>query len=302
MPLMLVTGGAGFIGSHLVDRLLAEGHAVVVVDDLSLGSARHVSPAARLVEMDCAALAFVDLVRGLSPARIYHLAANSDIRAGAADPTVDLRRTLQTTLSVLEATRVAGVRQLVFASTSAIYGELAGPLAEDAGPLRPVSHYGAAKLASEAWISSYGSLHGLEAWVFRFPNVVGPRLTHGVIHDFLRRLAADPSALVVLGDGSQTKPYLHVDDLLDAVHLATAGPPGVWNIAGVGETSVRSIAERCVAAVAPGAAIRYGTGDRGWVGDVPRFSYDTTRIRSIGWVPRYDSDQAVASAIRTGRG
>jgi UDP-glucose 4-epimerase len=188
----------------------------------------------------------------------------------------------------------------VFASTSAIYGDLPGDIGEDAGPLRPASHYGAAKLSSEAWISSYSSLYGIKAWIFRFPNVVGPGLTHGVIHDFLARLRKDPSRLVVLGDGSQSKPYLHVEDLIDAISLGTREPPGVWNIAGEGETTVRAIAEMCVAAAAPGATIQYGTGNRGWLGDVPRFAYDTTRVRSLGWSPRLDSDGAVAEAILAG--
>jgi UDP-glucose 4-epimerase len=299
---VLVTGGAGFIGSRLVGRLLDAGAEVHVVDDLSLGRKEHLPlehPRLRLTVMDLRTPAFADLVAAERPERVWHLAANSDIAAGTRDPRTDLERTFLTTFHVLEAMRRAQVRELVFASTSAIYGEAEVPLVEEHGPLQPISLYGAAKLAGEAWVSAAGHLYGLQAWVFRFPNVVGPNLTHGAIYDFVARLHRDRTRLQVLGDGTQEKPYLDVDDLLDAMELAIGHPPATYNIAGDGATRVREIAELVREELGlPDAAIEYGADNRGWPGDVPRFSYDTRKIRALGWRPRLSSTAAVRAAVR----
>ena len=305
---VLVTGGAGFIGSRLVGRLLAQGDSVDVVDDFSLGTrenlAPHVShPKLSLTAMDCLAAEFGAFVSERRPDRIVHLAANSDIQEGSRDPKTDLNRTFLTTFGVLEAMRRANVTELVLASTSAIYGSVPGAIPEDFGPLKPVSLYGAAKLASEAYASAYAHLNGLKCWIFRFPNVVGPNLTHGVIYDFVRRIGHDPTRLQVLGNGTQTKPYLDVDDLLDAIFLgieADALPVATYNVAGEGMTSVREIAELVRAALhLPNLRIEYGDSNRGWPGDVPTFEYDTTRIRALGWVPTKSSTVAVKAAIAT---
>ncbi len=301
----LVTGGAGFIGSRLVGRLLAQGDDVWVVDDFSLGRRENLAQwgaekRLRIAEMDCRSREFAAHVTDARPQRIFHLAANSDIPRGINDPTTDLERTFLTTFSTLEAMRHAGTRELVLASTSAIYGDCPGELGEDHGPLAPISLYGAAKLASEAYVSAYCHLFGMRCWAFRFPNVAGPNLTHGVIYDFARKLMHDRSRLVVLGDGTQTKPYLDVDDLLDAIFLAMERRPeplATYNVAGEGMTSVREIAEMVRDAAAPGAAIEYGTGPRGWPGDVPTFKYDTTKITALGWRPTKTSAQAVAGAV-----
>ncbi len=302
---VLVTGGAGFIGSRLVGRLLDGGDEVHAVDDLSLGARENLDPHSgrpgfAFTELDCGSEGFAALVAEHRPQRIYHFAANSDISKGTASPRTDLERTFLTTYHVLEAMRRGGVAELVFASTSAIYGEAPGRLAEGHGPLLPISQYGSAKLASEAYISAYAHLYGMRAWIFRFPNVVGPNLTHGAIFDLVRRLAADPRALRVLGNGTQTKPYLDVDDLLDAILLGLQVPPApveTFNVAGEGSTSVREIAELVRQAVSPGAALEFGTEDRGWPGDVPRFEYDTGKIGALGWKPRHDSLEAVRRAV-----
>ncbi len=303
---ILVTGGAGFVGSRAIGRLLAQGDEVCAVDDLSLGRRDNLDGAAtsgrfRLAEIDVCGPELPGVMRGFAPERVWHLAANSDIQRGTREPETDLNRTFLTTYRVLEAMRQTGVKELVFASTSAIYGEAPGDIPETHGPLQPISLYGAAKLASEAYVSAYAHLHGIASWVFRFPNVVGPNLTHGAIFDFVARLSRDRTHLDVLGDGTQTKPYLDVDDLLDAIFLALPRRPDplvTYNVAGEGATSVRAIAEMVRDAVGvPDAAIRYGSSPRGWPGDVPRFAYDTSRIRALGWRPRRTSDEAVRASV-----
>jgi UDP-glucose 4-epimerase len=304
---LLVTGGAGFIGSHVCERLLDEGHSVVAVDDLSLGDRRNVAGLGRpdsfeLLVMD---VADVPAMRELFATHrfdcVYHFAANSDIARSHADPDTDFHKTLLTTFAVLEGMRESETRQLVFASTSAIYGEAAGRLREDRGPLMPISHYGAAKLASEGFISSYGENYGIQSWMPRFPNVVGDRATHGAVYDFVRKLKRDPSRLEVLGNGEQVKPYLHVSDLLDAIFMAQSkmhDRVNFFNVAGSTRCNVTRMAEIVVEESGLNADIVYTGGDRGWVGDVPSVEYDTSKIASIGWTPRLDSEGAIRATAR----
>jgi len=303
----LVTGGAGFIGSHLCDRLVGLGDEVWCVDNLHLGRRRNIahlepSNAFRFLEHDVLARDRLDtLFAEAKFDRVFHLAANSDIAAGTADPELDFRLNELTTTAVLDAMRRHGVRKLFFAGTSAIFGEANAVLHEDFGPLAPISFYGASKLAAEAYISTYAHLFGIAAVVLRFPNVVGERATHGVIYDFLRKLAKNPRELEVLGDGNQTKPYLYVGDLVDAILLAcekSSGPLAVYHAAGIGETSVREIAEIVLASTGRSdAKIRYTGGDRGWPGDVPRFRYDISRLQALGWTPQRHSTDAVRHAV-----
>jgi UDP-glucose 4-epimerase len=233
---------------------------------------------------------------------VWHLAANSDIQAGARDPDADLRLTFMTTYNVLKAMQALGIGRVVFASSSAIYGEHDGPLREDSGPLFPISNYGAMKLASEGIISAALEQHLKQAWIFRFPNVVGGRATHGAIYDFINKLKNNPAELEVLGDGTQQKPYLHVSELIDAMLWAyerSTSRLNCFNIAPAsGSSTVRFIAEAVVRAATPDAKIRYTGGSRGWVGDVPRFSYSIEKIQRLGWTPKMNSDQAVELAIR----
>jgi UDP-glucose 4-epimerase len=229
------------------------------------------------------------------------MAANSDIRAGVTDPDVDLNCTFLTTHNLLKVMREHGIPQLAFASTSAIYGVHPGLLHESIGPLFPISNYGAMKLASEAAISAAVEAHLKRAWIFRFPNVVGSRSTHGVIFDFAQKLKKNPGELEVLGDGLQEKPYFHVSELLEAmlfiVERATE-PLNCFNI-GTAETitTVRYIAEAVVKRQSPGAKIRYTGGSKGWVGDVPKFNYSIEKLRKLGWSPRLTSNQAVDRAV-----
>lgn len=308
----LVTGGAGFVGVNLIPRLLERGHDVLVVDNLIRGRRAFIEPFmasghVRFAEADCSDPAALGRAIGESGSAgvtdVWHLAANSDIPAGVADPYVDQRHTFMTTFSTLVVMRELGIPRMHFASSSAIYGDFQDQrIAEDTAPYRPISNYGAMKLASEAQISAACESFLERANVFRFPNVVGVPATHGVMLDFIRKLAATPDRLDVLGNGTQQKAYLHVGDLVSAMlHIADHGPERL-NILNIGPAddgvTVRFIAETVRDVVQPSASIAYGDGDRGWVGDVPRFRYSVERLAQLGWRPSRDSAQAVLEAVR----
>jgi UDP-glucose 4-epimerase len=308
----LITGAAGFIGSHLVDKLLASGHRVFGVDNMVLGKQANLGEALKSTnftfeELDVNDLksfrAFLASVTKIGPiATVWHMAANSDIQAGAANPDIDLERTFLTTYNTLKLMREFGALKLVFASTSAIYGELGGALTEKSGPLHPISNYGAMKLASEGVITAALELFLKQAWIYRFPNVVGSRATHGAIYDFLKKLKKNPAELEVLGDGSQEKPYLHVSELIDAMLFLFQNQQNKLNVFSIAPDSsastVRFMAETTVRLAAPGAKIRYTGGSKGWVGDVSKFQYSIEKLKSAGWKPRLTSNEAVELAIR----
>jgi len=309
----IVTGGAGFIGTILVAGLLEQGREVIVFDNLARGRLRYLEKAVAtgrcLVQYaDCADLvgfraAARAALRGRRPAAIWHMAANSDIPAGVADPTIDLRDTFMTTFNTLMLMKELDVPDFHFASSSAIYGDFGdAEIREDSAPCKPISNYGAMKLASEAQVCATLEAHGRRASIFRFPNVVGAPATHGVIYDFIRKLRANPRRLDVLGDGTQQKAYLHVDDVVAAMHFIadrSVDKVGIYNIgprdAGV---TVRFIAECVRDAVSPGAEIVYGQGNKGWVGDVPRFRYASGRLAALGWTPSMNSEAAIRRSVR----
>ena len=307
---ILVAGGAGFIGSHLCDALLSKNNTVIVADKLIMGSKNieHLSQNTnfKFYEMELANQDNVDKLFGDNKIDIvYHMAANSDIQKSANDTSIDFNDTLLTTRVLLESMRKNNVKNIFFASTSAVYGEMPDiVLNEETGGLKPVSYYGGAKLASEALISSYVSMCDMNAVIFRFPNVIGPRLTHGVVYDFIKKLRNNPKELEILGNGTQCKPYIYVTDLVNAiVKLTEQFEPGldVFNISVMSEgTSVTHIAEIVVDVLGlSDVEFKYTGGDRGWKGDVPRFKYDISKVLATGWKPEYTSDEAVRKAAQS---
>lgn len=322
----LVTGGAGFIGSTLVDRLLARGTQVTVFDDLSAASAERVAalagsgPAPEMaaapsggerpsfVQGDVrdlaaleAALAGHDLV--------VHLAAHTDIALGRTDPWRDFEVNVVGTWNVLEAMRRLGVNRLMFASSGTVYGYPASvPTAETYGPLLPESPYAAAKLAGEALISGAAALHGWRALAFRFGNTVGEHSDHGLVHDLVVKLLRDPRCLELLGDGQQAKPYVAVDDVVAAMLLADEAAPvaplTILNVGTTGTLTVARVAELVIEALGLADATverRYLAGvpgGGGWRGDTPLVDLDTSALRGLGWTPHLSAEEAVRHAAR----
>jgi len=305
-----VVGGAGFIGAHFVDWLLGEGKAarVTAYDNFTSGRQWHIEP-----HLGDARFAVVrGNVEDLPALRtamdghdvVIHLASNPDIARAATEPDIDFWQGTALTQSVVEAMRVTSAKRILYASGSGVYGDLGTQeIEEDQGALLPISTYGASKLAGEMLIASYTFMFGLSGCAFRFGNVVGPRQTHGVGFDFARRLLKSPGELSILGDGSQSKSYVHVSDIIRAVLLAhekTAGRYQVYNVGTGDEITVSQIAElavECVGLPRGSVHFAYTGGDRGWKGDVPIVRLRTDRIRALGWAPRHNSREALASAV-----
>ena len=308
---ILITGGAGFIGSHLCDSLLDQHHNIVVIDNLSLGRIENIH---HLLELDNFQFIEEDLLnldklkiifQENSFEMVFHLAANSDIQKGGKDPEVDYNLTFKTTFNVLQCMKEFNVKKLFFASTSAIYGETTELLTENFGPLQPVSNYGAGKLASEAFISAFSATYDIQTWITRFPNVVGERFTHGVIYDFINKLKENSHELTVLGNGEQNKPYLYVKDLVEGILFVcnnTNERFNVYNLGSYSRTKVKEIAQMVIDEMELNAIIKYTGGDRGWIGDVPEFKYDLTKINTLGWEAKINSNDSVRIAIQKALG
>lgn len=306
----LITGGAGCIGSDLAAALVHRGDQVVVLDNLSSGRMAHLEPL-----LDCDNFSFIegDLLdrdtvdRAMrSVEMVYHLAANPDVKFTPGDPTdKDLQQNTLATYHVLESMRVHNVKRLAFSSTSAVYGMVEQlPIAEDQTP-RPISLYGASKLACEALIHSFGHLFEMQCWVFRFANIVGPKVrTRGrtVIGDFIAKLAANPTELLILGNGRQAKSYLRSDECVDAMLHVVAHEPAAYSVYNLGcddSISVNRIAELVVDELGLQQVVFQYTGtEGGWAGDVPRFTLDVAAINRLGWRAQHDSEAAIRYAIK----
>jgi len=305
---ILVTGAAGFIASNLIPRLLARGDEVAGIDNFFLGKRAYVQSHERFRfhELDLLDLEGVAaLVASFKPDRVWHLAANSDISYGTKYTDFDLKGGTLVTYNVLEAMRRAGIGEIVFSSSGAVYGEpTVMPTPEDYGPIFPISLYAASKVACETLITAYAHNYDIRSWIYRFGNIVGPNPTHGVIHDFVLRLRDEPTKLVVLGDGTQAKPYVYVEDCLDGMEFGVQSARGIvncYNLAVDDQTSVREIADWTIEAMGIDRAsidVQYGDSPRGWRGDVPQVKLDTRRMTALGWKPRLSSREAVRRTIR----
>ena len=298
----LVTGGAGFIGSHLIDRLVARGDHVVVLDNLSSGNLSFIQEHldngnATLVQADITQFDEVmGAMKGIDC--VYHLAANPDIRLGTRITDTDLKQGTLATYNIVEAMRLNNVGTIAFASSSVVYGEDAPlPTPESHGPCMPISLYGASKQAGEGLISSWVGTFGIQAYIFRFANIIGTRGTHGVIFDFIHKLKKDPSRLEVLGNGLQEKSYMEVGDCADAIlHVMSCSNDSLnlYNLGSHDTASVRRIAEIVVETTGcHDASIEYTGGDRGWAGDIPRAMLGIEKMLSTGFDVRYNSEEAI---------
>jgi UDP-glucose 4-epimerase len=301
-----VTGGAGFIGSHLVDTLVAQGNEVLVIDSLVAGHtetiAEHIdSHKVRFLKKDLLGNGWQESIGGAD--RLFHLAADPDVRQSAANPDPTIQNNIVATYRVLEAMRLHEVPEIVFTSTSTVYGEAKIiPTPENYTPLEPISVYGASKLACEALISAYCHSFNMKAWNFRFANIVGERSGHGVITDFIRKLRANPDELEILGDGKQAKSYLEVHECVAAMLYATGKARGTVNTFNIGSEDwidVKTIAEIVIEEMhLPGTKLRFTGGERGWVGDVPRMQLSLERIRALHWKPQLGSRESIRLAVR----
>ena len=304
---ILVTGGAGFIGSHLCERLVKEEHQVVAIDNLSNGSRENLkgleeNPRFTFYDFDVNNTFKLRGVFGAHPFdMVFHLAANADVVKGEENPMEDVHNTLLTTINVLEMMRLFGVKKFFLASSSTVYGNVEDRIQERCTVMRPISHYGAAKLASEAFVSSFCNLHDFQVWIARFCNAVGPNMTHGVIPDLIRKLKQHPAKLEVYGDGKQTKPYIYIDDLLDGVMCLINITDEKYNSYLVGTDSnmtVDEIANLVMEELKVNVPIEHEVNYCGWKGDVSKYRYDVTNLRMLGWTPKYTAEEAIRKAVQ----
>ncbi len=303
----VVTGGAGFIGSHLVDTLVAQGNEVLVIDSLCAGRMEVIAPhidscKIRFVKKDLLGEGWQDAIRGAD--RLFHLAADPDVRQSAVNPDPTMQNNIMVTYRILEAMRQHAVPELIFTSTSTVYGDAAViPTPESYTPLEPISVYGASKLACEALISAYCHSFGMKAWIFRFANIIGSRSGHGVITDFIQKLEKNPAQLEILGDGKQTKSYLEVHECIAAMLFAVGHSRESVNTFNIGSEDwidVKSIAKIVTEEMhLSDAQFRFTGGERGWVGDVPKMQLSIDRIKALRWKPQIGSRESVQIAVRS---
>jgi UDP-glucose 4-epimerase len=304
---IFVTGGAGFIGSHVIDKLIEKGNTVTVYDNLSSGDKQFIkqhfeNKNFRFIKADL--LNLKKLKKEIENHDVvFHIAANPHVRLGEKQTDLDLKQGIITTYNILEAMRLNNIKKIVFSSSSVVYGETSQmALPETYGPTLPISFYGAGKLGAEGLISAFCGTFDFQAWIYRFANIVGVRGTHGVIVDFIDKLRKNPNELEILGDGKQQKPYLHVSDCVDAIIFGfekSHEPLNLFNISCDTSTTVARIAEILTEEMSlKNVKFKYTGGKRGWKGDVPRFQLDASKINRLGWKAKYTSDEAIRKSIR----
>jgi UDP-glucose 4-epimerase len=303
---VLVTGGAGFIGSHVVDALVCRECDVVVYDNFSTGFAHHLQPArgpGRVEVIQGDILDHESLAHAMADvSRVFHLAANADVRGGQTNTAVDLEQNVIGTHRVLEAMRTAGVKEIVFTSSATVYGEPdVFPTPEQYAPLQ-TSVYGASKLAAEAYIQAYGEYFGIRSHTFRFVSWIGERYSHGVIYDFMKKLRKDPRNLEILGDGNQRKSYLHVDDGIEGIFLAVDKMQGLKNIINLGHEDFLNVKEVarivCDEMGLTNVKFHFTGGVRGWLGDSPFVHLDISRIKEVGFRPQVSIEDGIRRTVR----
>lgn len=303
---VLVTGGAGFIGSHLVDELVRLGNDVVVYDNLSSGFRSHLRRAAETGRAAVVVGDILDLqlltnaMDGVST--VFHLAANADVRGGVADTSIDLEQNIVGTHRVLEAMRQTGATEIVFTSSATVYGEpKVFPTPEDYAPLQ-TSLYGASKLAAEAMVQAYGEYFGIRSFMFRFVSWIGERYSHGVVYDFVNKLRWNPRELEILGDGNQKKSYLHVDDGVRGIFLALRNLTGLKNILNLGHEEYMNVQDLarivCQEMGLSNVLFRFTGGVRGWLGDSPFVHLDISRMKDAGFSPQISIEAGIRRTVR----
>ncbi len=304
---VLVTGGTGFIGSNLVDYLMKCGYEVVVLDNLSSGNIKNIEHLTKnknfsLIKGDL--LKNEDIEKSLTGvSKVYHLAANPEVRVGESSPKIHFDQNILASFNLLEAMRKNDINDIIFTSSSTVYGDAKTIPTSEEYPTMPISTYGASKLAVEGLISSYFHTYGIKSMVFRFANVIGKRSNHGVIVDFIKKLRNNPNELEILGDGKQTKSYLYIDDCIDGMLFAEEKSKGgfdVFNLGSEDKLNVREIADLVVKGLRLKNVEYKFTGGyqgRGWKGDVKFMQLSIEKIKKIGWKPKYNSEESVRKTI-----
>ena len=300
---ILVTGGGGFVGSHLADRLARNENKVLVVDDFSAGNRTWVENQVETTKADLTDSTAVSKIVDSDFDAIFHLASKKKVNSD--DPYEQFRDNTEMTHNILRAAHECDITNIVYTSSSTVYGKAPRPTPEDYAPLEPISMYGASKLADEGILSTYAHSHGFSVWNFRFANVVGQRLRGAVIPDFIEKLRSDPNTLTILGDGRQEKSYLHIDDCVNAmfhaienapINQSSTGSMYTYNLGTRTTTSVNRIADIVCDVLGVNPTYEYTGGDRGWIGDVPRMKLSIEKLSALGWEPRIESADAVRTA------
>lgn len=295
---IIITGGAGFIGSHLVDRMVGNEHDVIVIDNM-MNAVDYRNEKAQYINLDLCNLKHSKKFLGDADV-VYHLAANFSIPKSTENPIFDMENNFLSTLNILESMRLNDIPRIVFTSSSTVYGEQTEfPIPENT-VLKPISNYGASKVSSEIYIHSYHKLYGIEGVILRLANILGPRSNHGCVPDFVKKLKDNPKELEILGDGKQQKSYLHIRDCIDAMLLTDKKVKkfGIYNIGSEEWIIVEDIAEIVCSEMKLDPKFVFTGGNRGWKGDVPKFLLDVSKLKMIGWNPKLTTGEAIEETVR----